>query len=89
MALKKTTVMVDEEDLRLVKLAAEREGRPEAELIREAFHRVAMSTRTWDEPFFPTALDFGGPVTKDDIKRAVDESVTRSPSERPHRGTAA
>ncbi|WP_455357529.1 ribbon-helix-helix protein, CopG family [Streptomyces sp. SYSU K217416] len=77
MTLKRTTVMVDEEDLRLVKLAAEREGKPEAELIRRAFHLVAMSSRTWDEPFFEQTLDFGGPVSKEDIRQVVAETVTR------------
>ncbi|GIH69768.1 hypothetical protein Mth01_20210 [Sphaerimonospora thailandensis] len=67
--------MVDEEDLRLVKLAAEREGKPEAELIRRAFHLVAMSTRSWDEPFFERSLDFGGPVREEEIREAVAETV--------------
>ncbi|THA24402.1 ribbon-helix-helix protein, CopG family [Streptomyces sp. RKND-216] len=77
MAMKRTTVMVDEEDLRLVKLAAEREGRPEAELIRRAFHLVAMSTRTWDEPFFEETLDLGGPVRENEIRQGVDDAVNR------------
>jgi len=38
MALRKTTVMVDADDLELIKQAAAREGRPESEYFREAFH---------------------------------------------------
>ncbi|GAA2609893.1 ribbon-helix-helix protein, CopG family [Streptomyces axinellae] len=49
MALKKTSVMVDEEDLALIKEAAAREGRPESEYFREAFHLAALRTRRWDE----------------------------------------
>lgn len=67
--------MVEEEDLRLVKLAAQREGKPEAELIRRAFHLVAMASRTWDEPFFDESLDFGGPVGENDIRQAVADVV--------------
>jgi predicted DNA binding CopG/RHH family protein len=43
--LKKTTVMVDEEDLRAVKEAAKAEGRRESEYFREAFHLVAHRSR--------------------------------------------
>lgn len=74
--------MVDEEDLRLVKSAAERTGRSEAELIREAFHRVAMASRRWDEPFFAETFDFGGPVREDEIKDAVTEAVTKTGTRR-------
>lgn len=82
--------MVDEEDLRLVKVAAEREGRPEAELIRKAFHLVAMSTRTWDEPFFPDDLsfDFGGPIRDAEIKQAVSDAVNSKYEERISRRVA-
>lgn len=76
MALKKTTVMVEEEDLRAIKEAAERDGRPEAEYFREAFHIAALRTRRWDEEWDIPAFDFGGPVAPEDIKTAVTQSVT-------------
>lgn len=79
MALKKTTVMVDEEDLALVKEAAAREGRPESEYFREAFHIAALRTRRWQADWDIPTLDFGGPVTADDIHRMVadDNAVAR------------
>jgi len=52
MAMKRTTVRADEEDLVILKEAARRRGVPEAELLREAIHLVAMANRTWDRPFF-------------------------------------
>ncbi|ARQ69613.1 ribbon-helix-helix protein, CopG family [Streptomyces marincola] len=75
MALKKTTVMVDEEDLALVKEAAAREGRPESEYFREAFHIAALRTRRWSEDWDIPRLDFGGPVTTEEIDRAVSDGV--------------
>lgn len=75
MALKKTTVMVDEADLALVKEAAAREGRPESEYFREAFHIVALRSRRWDEDWDIPRLDFGGPVTREEIRRAVSDGV--------------
>lgn len=78
MALKKTTVMVDENDLALVKEAAAREGRPESEYFREAFHLAALRTRRWDEDWDIPSLDFGGPVTAEDIDHAVADSVADS-----------
>lgn len=76
MALKKTTVMVDEEDLRAVKEAAEREGRPESEFFREAFHIVALRNRRWDQEWDIPELDFGGPLSAEDIKAGVDRAIT-------------
>lgn len=75
MALKKTTVMVDEEDLALVKEAAAREGRPESEYFREAFHIAALRTRRWQADWDIPTLDFGGPVTADDIHRTVADAT--------------
>ncbi|WP_129841973.1 ribbon-helix-helix protein, CopG family [Streptomyces sp. RFCAC02] len=71
MALKRTTVMVDEEDLALVEEAAAREGRPVSEYVREAFHLTALRTRRWHEEWDIPSLDFGGPVAAEDIDRAV------------------
>jgi len=75
MALKKTTVMVDEEDLQAIKEAARREGRPESEYFREAFHLVALRSRRWDDDWDIPSLDFGGPVTAEDIDDAVRHAV--------------
>jgi hypothetical protein len=77
MVLKKTTVMVDEEDLKIVKEAAAREGRPEAEYFRVAFHIAALHARRWSGDWDIPALDFGGPVTDDDVRAAVDEAAGR------------
>ncbi|GAA2267484.1 hypothetical protein GCM10009853_020960 [Glycomyces scopariae] len=52
MAKKRTMVYADEEDLAIIKEAAKRYGVSEAEIIRNAIHRAAMSSRIWDEPFF-------------------------------------
>ncbi|MEV5770340.1 CopG family transcriptional regulator [Streptomyces antimycoticus] len=75
MTLKKTTVMVDEEDLAMIKAAAAREGRPESEYFREAFHIAALRTRRWDEDWDIPRLDFGGPVTAEEINQAVSDGV--------------
>lgn len=81
MALKKTTVMVDEDDLRTIKEAAASEGRPESELFREAFHLVALRSRRWHDGWEILTIDLGGPVTDDDVKRAVGEGVVGESAE--------
>jgi hypothetical protein len=75
MTLKKTTVMVEEEDLQAIKEAAQREGRPEAEYFREAFHIAALRSRRWNENWDIPSLDFGGPVSPEDIDAAVGDAV--------------
>jgi len=75
MPMKKTTVMVDEQDLEMIKEAAAREGRSESEYFREAFHLAALRTRRWDENWDIPSLDFGGPVTTEEIDRAVSDGV--------------
>jgi hypothetical protein len=77
MVLKKTTVMVDEEYLQIIKEAAAREGRAESEYFREAFRIVALRARRWPGDWDIPALDFGGPVTEDDVRQAVDEAVSQ------------
>ncbi len=52
MTMRRTTVFADAEDLATIKQAAMRLGIAEAELIREAIHRVALAHREWSEPFF-------------------------------------
>ncbi|WP_107658379.1 ribbon-helix-helix protein, CopG family [Nocardia suismassiliense] len=75
--LKKTTVMVEEEDLALIKEAAVREGRPESEIFREAFHIAALRTKRWTEDWDIPTLDFGRSVTHEDIKQAVGDAIVR------------
>ncbi|MET9327007.1 CopG family transcriptional regulator [Tsukamurella sp. NPDC003166] len=75
MALKRTTVMLDEDDLALIKAASAREGRPEAEYIRDAVHRAALRTRTWDEDLDIPSFDFGEPMTADGIKREIADEM--------------
>lgn len=81
MALKKTTVMVDENDLELIKEAAAREGRPESEYFREAFHLAAMRTRRWGDRWDIPTFDLGGPLRDDDIKQAAADAVAREQAE--------
>ncbi|MBD0020692.1 MULTISPECIES: CopG family transcriptional regulator [Gordonia] len=75
MPLKKTTVMVDEADLDLIKQAAARDGRPESEYFREAFHLAAMRSRRWDQDMDIPVLDFGHAVTSDEVDELVRESI--------------
>ncbi|MGP4091970.1 ribbon-helix-helix domain-containing protein [Streptomyces sp. KR55] len=77
MALKKTTVMVDEEYLKIIKEAAAREGRPESEYFREAFRIAALRARRWPGEWDIPELGFGGPVTDDDVRAAAEEAANR------------
>ncbi len=69
--------MVDEDDLRRVKAAAQRDGRPESELIREAFHLIALRSQRWDGDWDVPTFDFGRDVTADEVDSIVHEAVTR------------
>lgn len=75
MALKKTTVMVDENDLELIKQAAAREGRPESEFFREAFHLAAIRSRRWEDEWDIPIVDFDGPIDAEEIHRTVRGAV--------------
>jgi hypothetical protein len=55
MALRRTTVFADEDDLAVIKAAATRRGVAEAELIRDAIHLAALANRVWAEPVFAHA----------------------------------
>ncbi|WP_239146435.1 CopG family transcriptional regulator [Streptomyces sp. SID10815] len=63
MALKRVSVLVEGEDLDLIKAAAARRGVSEAELLREGVHRIAWVYRAWSEPFVSDGetFDLGGP----------------------------
>ena len=76
MSLTRVSVYVDSSDLATIKEAARRRGVPEAEIIREGVHLAALACRQWDEPFFDEALDLGGRVNRDDIRRAVASSAS-------------
>lgn len=73
MGMKRTTVFADEDDLAVIKAAAERHGIAEAELLREAVHLVAMANRTWDEPFFATSFTPTDPASTND--RPTEDDV--------------
>jgi hypothetical protein len=77
MALKKTTVMVDEEYLKIIKEAAAREGRPESEYFREAFRIAALRARRWAGDWDIPEIGFGGPVTDEDARAATEEAANR------------
>ncbi|MCT2593641.1 CopG family transcriptional regulator [Streptomyces sp. N2-109] len=67
--------MVDESGLALIKEAARREGRPESEYFREAFHLAALRTQRWDEDWDIPRLDFGHPVTPEEVHQAASEAM--------------
>jgi hypothetical protein len=75
MALKKTTVMVDEEYLNIIKEAAARDGRPESEYFREAFRIAALRARRWPGDWDIPEMGFGRPVTDEDVREAVEDAA--------------
>ncbi|MFI6045593.1 ribbon-helix-helix protein, CopG family [Nocardia sp. NPDC051321] len=75
--LKKTTVMVDEEDLALIKAAALREGRPESEIFREAFHIAALRTKRWDTEWDIPKINSGRSRTSEEMRQVVHEEIVR------------
>ncbi|WP_030576835.1 CopG family transcriptional regulator [Streptomyces anulatus] len=87
MVLKRTNVYADDEDLNLIKEAAKRLGVSEAELIREGIHRIALARRVWDEPFVTDdeTFDLGGPITREDVREAVNEAFGSGESRGPGR----
>ncbi|WP_040838113.1 CopG family transcriptional regulator [Nocardia brevicatena] len=78
MALKKTTVMVDEEYLTIIKEVAAREGLPESEYFREAFRIAALRARRWEGDWDIPEIGLGGPVTDDDVRAAVEDAANRN-----------
>lgn len=65
----KTTVYLDAEDYRRLKRLAESEGRPTAELVREA---VAVYARGRSAPRRPSSLGFGRSGAGDLSERAEE-----------------
>ncbi|GAA4692839.1 Ribbon-helix-helix protein, copG family [Promicromonospora umidemergens] len=62
MALKRTTVYLDENDLRDLKIAAARRGVSEAEIIREGVQQALLRHRVWDEPVGLPIASSGDPT---------------------------
>ena len=62
MALKRTTVYLDENDLRDLKIAAARRGVSEAEIIREGVRHALLRNRVWDEPVNLPLVSSGDPT---------------------------
>ncbi|MER5866388.1 CopG family transcriptional regulator [Kitasatospora sp. NPDC002040] len=83
MALKRTTVYADSEDLAVIKAAAARRGISEAEIIREAVHLAAMANRVWDEPFFSSTYPGDGSIGAEEVwaERARAYEATRRGAE--------
>jgi len=77
MALKRTTVYAEAEDLAVIKEAAARRGIAEAEIIREAIHLAAMANRTWDEPFFSATYPATGDASMGDLWAAKAQAYER------------
>lgn len=76
--------MVDEDDLELIKEAAAREGRPESEYFREAFHIAAMRTRRWGDQWDIPTFDLGGPIREEDIRQAAADAAAQEQAEIDH-----
>ncbi|WP_326810824.1 hypothetical protein OIE62_26370 [Streptomyces scopuliridis] len=86
MAQRRTYIYTDDGDLALIKEAAARLGVPEAEVIRESIHRIALAHRSRAEPFVTDeeTFDLGGPVTSADYGRsAAVSSAARSTNVQP------
>lgn len=57
MVMKRTTVFAEEDDLAVLRAAAESQGVTEAELVRRAIHLAALAERRWEEPFFRSTYE--------------------------------
>lgn len=62
MALKRTTVYLDENDLRDLKIAAAHRGASEAEIVRDGVRRALLRNRVWDEPVNFPLVSSGDPT---------------------------
>lgn len=78
MAMKRTNVYADPEDLAIIKEAAKRRGISEAEIIRQGIHLAALANRVWDEPLFSRTFQGSGRTPgKGDVRDAVADAVER------------
>ena len=73
MALKRTMVHVEEEDMALIKAAAARSGVPEAQIIREGVHLAALRSRRWESPMEIPEFDSGDPAFADRVDELLDD----------------
>jgi hypothetical protein len=92
MALKRTMVYADPDDLATIKEAARREGVSEAEIIREAIHLAALAKRRWSEPLsWVQQFDSGENASKplSGIAEDVWDAKARAYEESKHRGGTA
>ena len=70
MALKRTMVHADPEDLAVIKEAAALHGIPEAEILREGSHLAALRVRQWSEP-----LEIPAFALPEDAARRAEEDL--------------
>jgi hypothetical protein len=75
MALTETTMVVDENDLAVIRAAAAREGRSEAEYFREAFHLTALRAQRWLGDWDMPTFDLGEPLGPEDVTQVVRDAV--------------
>jgi hypothetical protein len=92
MALKRTMVYADPDDLAVIKEAARREGVSEAEIIREAIHLAALAKRRWNEPLsWVRQMDSGegNPASLTDVAGQEWDERARAYEETKRRGGPA
>ncbi|MFD8592900.1 CopG family transcriptional regulator [Streptomyces sp. NPDC059637] len=92
MALKRTMVYADPDDLATIKEAARREGVSEAEIIREAIHLAALAKRRWNEPLtWVQQFDSGesAPLATADAAAEVWDDRARAYEDTKKRGGSA
>ncbi len=82
MSLKRTTVYLEDEDLRALKDTASRKGISEAELIREGVRLAIAQNRTWDEPAGLPVFDSGDPAFAENSDSLLRDSGFGSWDER-------
>ncbi|THA26245.1 ribbon-helix-helix protein, CopG family [Streptomyces sp. RKND-216] len=75
MTLKRTMVYAEADDLAAIKAAAAREGRSEAEIIREALHLAALRVRRRERPLGLRRFHSGDPTLADRTDEIVRESM--------------
>ncbi|MGW7194916.1 ribbon-helix-helix domain-containing protein [Streptomyces chryseus] len=82
MSLKRTTVYLEDRDLRALKDTASRRGISEAELIREGVRLAIAQNRTWDEPAGLPVFDSGDPAFAESADDHLGDSAFGSWDER-------
>ncbi|MET9516501.1 CopG family transcriptional regulator [Streptomyces sp. NPDC002994] len=82
MSLKRTTVYLEEEDLRALKNIASLKGISEAELIREGVRLAIAQNRTWEEPAGLPVFESGDPAFAENSDSLLRDSGFGSWDER-------